>query len=49
MSLLSVAIKNEKWDVAAHIIVLAAARALGRGESPNGKEDKSQKGRTAGK
>jgi hypothetical protein len=43
MSVFSTALKKEKWDLAAHIIVLAAARALYRGEQPNGKNNKSKK------
>ena len=45
MSFFSVALKKEKWDLAAHIIVLAAARALSRGEQLNGKDSKSKKRR----
>jgi hypothetical protein len=48
VSYFSIALKNERWDLAAHIIVLAAARAVSRGEQPNGKEGKSKKRRAAG-
>ena len=47
MSFFSVALKKERWDLAAHIIVLAAVRALGRGEQSNGKQGKSKKGRAS--
>jgi len=47
MSLFSSALKRERWDLAAHIIVLAAARALTREEQPNGKDGKSKKRRAA--
>jgi hypothetical protein len=43
MSLFSSALKKERWDLAAHIIVLAAVRALGRGEQTNGKDRKTKK------
>ncbi len=48
MSLLSTALKKERWDLAAHIIVLAAVRALSRGGQTNGKNNKSPK-RCAGR
>ena len=46
MSLFSNAIKRERWDLAAHIIVLTAARAVNRGEQTNGKDRKTKKRRT---
>jgi hypothetical protein len=46
MSLFSIALKSERWDLAAHIIVLAAVRALSRGEQTNGKDRKTKKRRT---
>jgi hypothetical protein len=45
MSLLKFALKKERWDLAAHTIVLAAARALNQGERPDGRENKTKKGR----
>jgi hypothetical protein len=45
MSLFSTALKRERWDLAAHIIVLAAVRAISRGEQTNGKDNKSKKRR----
>jgi hypothetical protein len=46
MSLMEFAIKNERWDLAAHIIVLAAARAVGEEVKRIGKERKKETGRT---
>ena len=38
MSLLKLAVEKERWDLAAHTIVLAAARALNNGERNAGKK-----------
>jgi len=46
MSLLKLAIEKERWDLAAHIIVLAAARSVNEEVKTNGKERKEKKGRT---
>jgi hypothetical protein len=35
MRLLKVAVQKKRWDLAAHTIVLATARALNKGEKPN--------------
>jgi hypothetical protein len=40
MTLMEFAIKNERWDLAAHIIVLAAARAVNEEVKKNEKERK---------
>jgi hypothetical protein len=40
MTLMEFAIKNERWDLAAHIIVLAAARAVNEEVNGNEKENK---------
>jgi flagella basal body P-ring formation protein FlgA len=45
MSLLRTALKKERWDLAAHVIVLAAARALSRGGRLDGKDCKEKKRR----
>jgi len=37
MSLLRLAVKNERWDLAAHTIVLATVRVLNKGELDAGK------------
>jgi hypothetical protein len=44
MGLLKFAIENQRWDLAAHVIVLAAARAVNEEVLKDGKEDKAQKG-----
>jgi hypothetical protein len=46
MSLLKLAIENERWDLAAHIIVLAAARAVNEEVKKDGTGNKTEKGRT---
>ncbi len=35
MRLLKLAVEKQRWDLAAHTIVLAAARSLGKGERPD--------------
>ena len=47
MRLLRLAIENQRWDLAAHTIVLATARRLNNGEKPNAKR-KEKKRRPAG-
>jgi len=37
MSLLRLAVKQQRWDLAAHTIVLATVRVLNKGESSAGK------------
>ena len=46
MGLLKFAIENQRWDLAAHVIVLAAARAVNEEVKKNGKEDKEKTGRS---
>jgi hypothetical protein len=48
MSLLRIALEKQRWDLAAHTIVLAAVRVLNQGVKPNGKETKEKKGRAKG-
>jgi hypothetical protein len=43
MRLLRLAVKKERWDLAAHTIVLATARQLKNGEKLNGKRSKAKK------
>jgi hypothetical protein len=43
MKRLTYAIKHEHWDLAAHIIVLQAARSVLNGEVKNGRETKKEK------
>jgi hypothetical protein len=56
MKLLKLAVAKQRWDLAAHTIVLAAARTLSKGERPyasqstpeikrNKGKDKREKGR----
>ena len=42
MGRLSFAMKQQRWDLAAHTIVLATVRVLNRGEKPNDREKKSR-------
>ena len=46
MRLLKLAIRNQRWDLAAHTIVLATARQLNNGREPNAKERKEKKRRS---
>jgi hypothetical protein len=48
MRLLRLAVKKERWDLAAHTIVLATARQLRNGEKPNGKRSKAKKEQSRG-
>ncbi len=45
MNLLKVALKKERWDLAAHTIILAAARVLNQGVKADDRENKTKKGR----
>ncbi|MHB8104217.1 MAG: hypothetical protein ACYDG5_01565 [Dehalococcoidales bacterium] len=45
MKLLRTALKKERWDLAAHAIVLAALTVIGEGERANGKANKAKRGR----
>jgi hypothetical protein len=47
MSLLKLAIENQRWDLAAHVIVLAAARSVFEEVKVNEKENKKS-GRSKG-
>ena len=48
MRLLRLAVENQKWDLAAHTIVLAAVRTLGKGEKPHANRGKEKKWRPKG-
>lgn len=48
MRLLRLAIEKQKWDLAAHTIVLASAKRLGKGERPHANNSKEKKGRAKG-
>ncbi len=47
MRLLKLAVETQRWDLAAHTIVLATARRLNNGEKPHVKR-KEKKRRPAG-
>ena len=46
MSLLKFALEKQRWDLAAHTLVLAAARVLNQGVKLDGRETKTKKGRS---
>jgi hypothetical protein len=48
MRVLRMAVKSERWDLAAHTIVLAAANHLENGGKPNGSGNKAKKRRPKG-
>jgi hypothetical protein len=48
MRVLKLAVKAERWDLAAHVIVLEAARQLEKGVKPDDGERKTKRGRTKG-
>ena len=43
MRLLKLAVENQRWDLAAHTIVLATARILNKGDKPNASRSKQKK------
>ena len=44
MKLLRLAIESQRWDLAAHTIVLVTARLLSNGERPDGRKSGQKKG-----
>ena len=48
MRLLRLAIENQKWDLAAHTIVLATARRLNKGEKTHANRSEDKKRRPKG-
>jgi hypothetical protein len=48
MRLLKLAVKCQRWDLAAHTIVLATARELNNGEKTNAQRSKAKKRRPKG-
>ncbi|MFQ6122581.1 MAG: hypothetical protein ACE5LA_05945 [Dehalococcoidales bacterium] len=48
MRLLRLAVENQRWDLAAHTIVLATARRLNDGEKPHANKSKEKKRRPKG-
>jgi len=45
MRLLRLAIESQRWDLAAHTIVLATARLLNNGDKTYAKQSRKKKGR----
>lgn len=43
MRLLKLAIKKQRWDLAAHVIVLATAKLLGQGDRPDANKKRGKK------
>ena len=48
MRLLRLAVENQRWDLAAHTIVYAAARALSDGDKPHASKSREKKRRPKG-
>jgi hypothetical protein len=48
MNLLKYAVKKERWDLAAHVIVLAALKTLNQGVKPDGRKTDTRKRRPKG-
>jgi len=48
MRLLRLAVENQRWELAAHTIVLATARILNNGEKPHANRSKEKKRRSKG-
>lgn len=48
MKLLKMAVENQRWDLAAHTIVLATARQLTNGRRPDATARKKEKRRSTG-
>lgn len=45
MSLLKLAVEKQRWDLAAHTIILAAVRVLNQGVKSDDRQAKTKKGR----
>jgi len=48
MRLLRLAIEKQRWDLAAHTLVLATARILNNGDKPRASRSKEKKRRAKG-
>lgn len=48
MKILKLAVKTQRWDLAAHTLVLATARQLEKGRTSDVKGKKERKGRAGG-
>ncbi len=46
MRLLRLAVKKQRWDLAAHTIILATINVIDKGGKPNDNKNKQEKGRT---
>ncbi|MBA7486062.1 hypothetical protein ES707_21615 [subsurface metagenome] len=43
MRLLRLAIENQRWDLAAHTIILATAKILNNGDKPHASKEKKRR------
>ena len=48
MRLLRLAVEKQRWDLAAHTIVLATVRVLDKGGKPNAVQGRQKKGHLSG-
>jgi len=48
MRLLRLAVEKQRWDLAAHTIILATASVIKNGEKPNVRKSREKKGRPKG-
>jgi len=48
MRLLRIAVEKQRWDLAAHTIILATARLLNNGDRPHANRSREKKGRPKG-
>jgi len=48
MRLLRLAVENQRWDLAAHAIILATAKVLNDGDKPYASKSRQEKRRTKG-
>jgi len=48
MKLLKLAIERQRWDLAAHTIILATAKVLNNGSKPHAKKSREKKRRSKG-
>lgn len=46
MNLIKLAIDHQRWDLAAHVIILAAARAVNQEVKESGKKNNKKGGRS---
>jgi hypothetical protein len=48
VNLLKFAVEKQRWDLAAHTIVLATVRVINQGVKPDVRKSKAEKGRAKG-